>query len=177
MDQLITNQFRAALIHLLTKEGRGAQSRLAKQQNIDGGYLNAIIKGRKPGSEKIRSKIACHFDMAYEDLFILGRRILEQTESLYANSDAPLSGVLKTTESTPQNRPDDINPSNIQTKLLKTAELLESGTSYGNLLAGLIDSFHDSLNMQSENETLLLQIKEIESQTQKIEEDVDIEIE
>jgi len=66
MDQLITNQFRAALTHLLAQEGRGSQARLAKQQNIDRGYLNAIVKGRKSGSEKIRSKIASHFDMAYE---------------------------------------------------------------------------------------------------------------
>ena len=101
MDQLITNQFRAALTHLLAQEGRGAQARLAKQQNIDRGYLNAIVKGRKSGSEKIRSKIASHFDMAYEDVFVLGRRVLEQAESSAANYENQTFDVLTTAEPTP----------------------------------------------------------------------------
>jgi len=164
MDQLITNQFRAALTHLLAQEGRGAQSRLSKQQNIDRGYLNAIVKGRKPGSEKIRSKIADHFDMAYEDMFILGRRILEQTDSSSENYEIQMPDVLSAAEPTPQNEQasnalgfrttEEDASAIIQTKILKMIELLESGTRYGNLLAGLIDSFYDSLHTKRENETL-----------------------
>ena len=56
MDQSAPNQFRAALTYLLNQEGRGAQTRLADQQKIDRGYLNAIVRGRKSGSEKKRTK-------------------------------------------------------------------------------------------------------------------------
>ena len=69
-------KFRAALDFLLAKEGRKAQSRLSKEQNIDSGYLNSIIKGRKPGSITVREKIAAHFDLEYEDMLYLGRWIL-----------------------------------------------------------------------------------------------------
>jgi len=69
-------KFRAALDFLLEKEGRKAQSRLSKEQNIDSGYLNSIIKGRKPGSITVREKIAAHFDLEYEDMLYLGRWIL-----------------------------------------------------------------------------------------------------
>mgnify|MGYP001764718856 CR=1 FL=1 len=58
MSNDIPTQFRTALNHLLQQEGRGAQVRLARVENIDRGYLNAIIKGRKPGAEAIRSRIA-----------------------------------------------------------------------------------------------------------------------
>ncbi len=69
-------KFRAALDFLLEKEGRKAQARLSKEQNIDSGYLNSIIKGRKPGSIAVREKIAAHFDLEYEDMLYLGRWIL-----------------------------------------------------------------------------------------------------
>lgn len=166
MDQLITNQFRAALTHLLAQEGRGAQARLAKQQDIDRGYLNAIVKGRKSGSEKIRSKIASHFDMAYEDVFVLGRRVLEQAESSAANYENQTFDALTTAEPTPENTLGDDaidfkvptkregGSSSIHTRILKTIEVLESDTKYGDLLAGLIDAFHDSLGTKREKETI-----------------------
>ncbi len=69
-------KFRTALNFLLEREGRKAQSRLSKEQNIDSGYLNSIIKGRKPGSITVREKIAAHFDLEYEDMLYLGRWIL-----------------------------------------------------------------------------------------------------
>ena len=76
MNNDIPTQFRTALNHLLQQEGRGAQVRLARVENIDRGYLNAIIKGRKPGAEAIRSRIAAHFGMTYEEMLLLGRRLL-----------------------------------------------------------------------------------------------------
>ena len=166
MDQLITNQFRAALTHLLAQEGRGAQARLAKEQDIDRGYLNAIVKGRKSGSEKIRSKIASHFDMAYEDVFVLGRRVLAQAEESAANDENQTFDALTTAEPTPENTIGDDaidfkvparregGSSSIHTRILKTIEVLESDTKYGDLLAGLIDAFHDSLSTRREKETI-----------------------
>ena len=186
MDQLITNQFRAALTYLLAQEGRGAQTRLARQQSIDRGYLNAIVKGRKSGSEKIRSKIANHFDMAYEDMFILGRRVLEKAEHSFADYEMQAFEVLTTAKPTSDISVDkalgfkvpmkgEDGSSSIQTRIVKTIELFESGTIYGDLLARLIDAFHDSLNTKRENQALQKQMKELESRVQKLEDSSDSE--
>ncbi len=77
MAQLVSKQFHAALTYFLTEEGWGAQARLAQEQKIDRGYLNAIIKGRKNGSDKIREKIAGHFGVTFEEMLSLGRRVLD----------------------------------------------------------------------------------------------------
>lgn len=79
MNNAIAEQFRAALNFLLYQEGRGGQVRLALAQNIDRGYLNAVIKGRKPTAEEIRLKIANHFGMTYEAMLTLGRAVEEGT--------------------------------------------------------------------------------------------------
>ena len=186
MDQLISKQFRAALTYLLAREGRGGQTRLARQQSIDRGYLNAIVKGRKSGSEKIRSKIAEHFDMAYEDMFILGRRVLEKTEHSSADYENQTFESLTTAEPTSDISVDkaldfkvpmkgEDGSSSIQTRIVKTIELFESETIYGDLLAGLIDAFHDSLTTKRENQALQKQMKELESRVQKLEENMDCE--
>jgi hypothetical protein len=75
-------KFRTALDFLLSQEGRKAQSRLSKEQNIDSGYLNSIIKGRKPGSITVREKIASHFELEYEDMLYLGRWILSGNDGI-----------------------------------------------------------------------------------------------
>ncbi len=85
-------KFRTALDFLLSQEGRKAQSRLSKEQMIDSGYLNSIIKGRKPGSISVREKIASHFELEYEDMLYLGRWILSGNDgktwtSLYNRLD------------------------------------------------------------------------------------------
>lgn len=76
MDQTPTDQFRAATRHLLDVRGRGAQARLAETTGIDKGHLNGIIKGRAPGSEDVRAKIAAALNMQYEELLALGRKLL-----------------------------------------------------------------------------------------------------
>lgn len=63
MNNPIAEQFQAALNYLLQQEGRGAQVRLAVARNIDRGYLNAVIKGRKP---------------AAEEMLVFGRRVQEE---------------------------------------------------------------------------------------------------
>jgi len=69
-------QFIAALNYLLNKQGRGAQSQLAKALGIDRSYLNAIVKGRSPGPQEKKDKIAAYFDLHYESMLSLGRWLL-----------------------------------------------------------------------------------------------------
>lgn len=69
-------QFIAALNFLLKKEGHGSQARLARALKIDSGYLNNILKGRTPGSQEKKEKIASYFNRHYESMLSLGRWLL-----------------------------------------------------------------------------------------------------
>ncbi len=179
MAQSVTNQFQAALTHLLTQEGRGAQSRLAGQQNIDRGYLNAIIKGRKPGSEEVRAKIAGHFNMTYEDMLALGRSILgrgdlEISEGKKGNEQKPAAKdniaradkgviVFKSPKKFQEAQ------SGFSEKIMKVVEILESDTIYRDVLAELIDAFHESVSTKNDNLKLRNQMKEMESRIASLE--------
>ena len=74
--------FRAAALHLTSRK-RGEQARISKEMDIHGPYLNAILKGRKPGTEEIRRKIAAalgYEGRRYEDFLEIGRSVLEGHE-------------------------------------------------------------------------------------------------
>ena len=85
-------KFRTALDFLLKQEGRTAQARLSKEKGIDSGYLNSILKGRKPGSIAVKDKIASHFELEYEDMLILGRWILSGNQGESWKPTDSLSG-------------------------------------------------------------------------------------
>lgn len=179
MDQSAPNQFRAALTYLLAQEGRGAQTRLANQQKIDRGYLNAIVRGRKSGSERKRSEIAAYFNMTYEDMLALGRRILQGEENptlkkgngvelrLKENLDrGELSGETPDFNITPKY---GAGASNIPDRIVRVIEVLSSGTGYDDLLAGLIDAFHDTVSTKKENLALKNKLREMESRIASLE--------
>lgn len=52
---------------LLHQEGRGGQVRLAVSQKIDRGYLNAVIKGRKPAAEEGRTPTPAEAKAVFPD--------------------------------------------------------------------------------------------------------------
>jgi len=170
MAQTVSNQFRAALTHLLVREGRGAQSRLASQQGIDRGYLNAIIKGRKSGSEVIRDKITKYFSMEYEEMLALGRKILDGK-----GGGSPVKGKVKRkAPSLPdvvgQDGSDvlavDCQPAAsmaISEKMVKVIQILESQTIYRDILSGMIDAFHAALVAQSDRGSLRSRITLLEA--------------
>ena len=179
MAQSVTHQFQAALSHLLTQEGRGAQSRLAGQQKIDRGYLNAIVKGRKPGSEEVRAKIASHFNMTYEDMLTLGRSILVGGECeislktkggkefLRPQNDNAISNKSVLDFKSPKKFLEA--QSGFSEKIMKAVEILESDTIYRDVLAELIDAFHESVRTKNDNLNLRNQMKEMESRIASLE--------
>lgn len=176
MAQTVSNQFRAALTHLLVREGRGAQSRLASQQGIDRGYLNAIIKGRKSGSEAIREKITEYFRMEYEEMLALGRRLLDgQSGSI------PVKGKVRKKKSAlpevvDQEENDvvavDCPPTMamaISEKMVKAIQILESQTIYREILSGMIDAFHGALVAQNDRGSLRTRISLLEAKLAQFE--------
>ena len=171
MDQLITEQFKRALIFLLENEGRGAQTRLAREKDIDRGYLNAIIQGRKKGSENVRSKIADHFRMPYEEMLALGRSLLETSEQ---EKERPARLVL-IQDSKEEVTPGKDNVSgtgmdlSISEKIRKAIEILETDSGYRSRFAGLIDVFHEALMTRNANADLRIKLEEMEKRIVQLE--------
>jgi hypothetical protein len=172
MNQTFHKQFHAALTHLLKEEGRGAQTRLASEQKIDRGYLNAIVKQRKSGSDKVWEKIAHHFKMTFEEMLSLGRTILEageipvliqtmEEEPKY-NQDFSIDPAEKIKKYGISPKSENATP-DIPEKIVKTIEILGGGTGYNYLLSDVIDVFHKMINTEKENVMLKNKLKDLES--------------
>jgi len=171
MDQLITEQFKRALIFLLEKEGRGAQTRLAREKDIDRGYLNAIIQGRKKGSENVRSKIAAHFQMPYEEMLALGRRLLETSGQEKKSPSGPVIEQVAKAEVMPEQgkvtgKGMDLS---ISDKIRKAIEILETDSEYRSRFADLIDVFHEALMTRKANADLRIKLEEMEKRIVQLE--------
>jgi transcriptional regulator with XRE-family HTH domain len=192
MDQSATNQFRAALTYLLDQEGRGAQARLADLLGIDRGYLSAIIRGRKPGSEAKRTQIAAHFGMVYEDMLALGRRIINGDDDPSRKGqaeDTPPSQEGIDTDAE-ENRVIDFKtspinasgPGDVSKKIITLLQMLNSDTVYAGILDGLLDSYQESVStdqkiqqLEKENLALRNEIKEMKSRLDRLESHSDSE--
>ncbi|RJQ28679.1 hypothetical protein C4565_03385 [Candidatus Parcubacteria bacterium] len=160
MEQSATKLFHAALCHLLNREGRGSQSRLSAQQNIDRGYLNAIVKGRKPGSEQARAKIAAYFRMTYEEMLSLGRNLLLDTsgESIEGKKwTIDDEGIEKSDSKVGSSH----TVSSISECLRKTVEILGSDSICREVFAGLIDAFYEAISTQQVNHALQAELSEM----------------
>ncbi|MBA3008488.1 MAG: hypothetical protein KJ900_17410 [Proteobacteria bacterium] len=184
MTQSVAKQFHAALTHLLSEEGRGAQTRLASEQQIDRGYLNAIVKQRKLGSDKIRERIADHFKMTFEEMLSLGRRILsgEDISVLKRNKMAEvLSSAPHLDEQTKEISKIDFFPKqelaslSIPDKIIQVIEILNAGSGYDNLMSDFIGAVHDMVSTKKENEALKNQLREIETRLVILEKQTDSE--
>ena len=146
MNNPIAEQFRSALNYLLHQEGRGAQVRLAVTQNIDRGYLNAVIKGRKPAAEEIRLKIADHFGMLYEQMLAFGRCIQEGRTPALKESKP----VLPDQEEIrlPAAKADSGQHNCDSTVIIQMVlELLGSGTGHSDVITGVITALHKTMNV------------------------------
>ncbi len=193
MDQTATNQFRTALTYLLDQEGRGAQARLADLLGIDRGYLSAIIRGRKPGSEAKRCQIAAHFGMVYEDMLILGRRILNGEDDPSRRGQEgkiPLSKESVDVDAENERVIDFKIPpitgsgsKNVSEKIINFLQMLDSDSAYSMVLDGLLDIYQDNVRtkqknsdleeelrgLKKENFEMKSQLKELESRLDRLE--------
>ncbi len=174
MKMSIPQQFRVALNHLLQLEGRGAQVRLSTAQNIDRGYLNAIIKGRKPGAEDIRVRIATHFGMTYEEMLALGRRIFEGLAN-----EKEGGGGCRLPKGSSKREGDVVNGINngkgnefgarISEKICQVLEILESRTEHSIFLSTLISAYHQEIFKDSENKMFENRLEKIERRLEQVE--------
>jgi hypothetical protein len=172
MNQTIHKQLHAALTHLLEEEGRGAQTRLAAEQKIDRGYLNAIIKQRKSGSAKMWEKIAHHFKMTFEEMLSFGRTIVQEVEAhgldqslreeTGVSQDVPIGpgNKIKKYDFIPKS--EEAIP-DIPEKIMKAIDILRGDTGYSNLFSDVVDAFHKTINTEKEHALLKDKLKDLES--------------
>lgn len=165
MNNAIAEQFRAALNFLLHQEGRGAQVRLAGAQNIDRGYLNAVIKGKKPAAEEIRLKIADHFGITYEAMLTLGRAIQEGI--VFQGQGVSRLGPSRDKQSNVETH--DRHPDKTKSEILqRTLEMLND-TEYNSILREVIDAFYKAMEERRENVDMVRRLKVLEERLSKLE--------
>ena len=167
MNNAIAEQFRAALNFLLHQEGRGAQVRLAVAQNIDRGYLNAVIKGRKPAAEDIRLKIADHFGMTYEAMLILGRAVEEGV--LSQDTENSKSWIARKSQIFLQVKADQVSNDLSLKALQQATEILTSETEYCAVLVEIISTLHKTLKNRRETGGGTERLKLLEARLEKLE--------
>lgn len=166
MNNPIAEQFRTALNFLLQQEGRGAQVRLALAQNIDRGYLNAVIKGRKPAAEEIRLKIVDHFGMTYEAMLTLGRAVQEGT--VVQGQGVSRLGSLRDTQSSADSFGRHLDKRKSET-LQRALEVLKSETEYSAILSGVIDGLYGAMKGKRENVEMVRRLEMLEERLGKLE--------
>ena len=166
MNNPIAEQFRTALNFLLQQEGRGAQVRLALAQNIDRGYLNAVIKGRKPAAEEIRLKIVNHFGMTYEAMLTLGRAVQEGT--VVQGQGVSRLGSLRDAQSCADSLGRHLDKTKSET-LQRAVEVLKSETEYNAILSGVIDGLYGAMRGKRENVEIVRRLEMLEERLGKLE--------
>ena len=133
--------------------------RLALAQGIDRGYLNAVIKGRKPAAEEIRLKIADHFGMLYEEMLVFGRRVQEGLVKTEEGKDAEGNDVEVANNS----------GNDISSKIEQVREILESGTGYDQVFSNLIDTVHQAIKIGRKSREIENRLEEIERRLEGLE--------
>ncbi len=81
--------FLAALNFLLKKEGFGSQKKLANAVDMRPNFLNNIIKGKSPGPQDKKEKIADYFGMKYEEMLAFGRKLIEEDNKNFSVRETP----------------------------------------------------------------------------------------
>ncbi|MDD2464727.1 MAG: hypothetical protein PHI97_12090 [Desulfobulbus sp.] len=166
MSNVIADMFRAALNFLLHQEGRGAQVRLAVAQNIDRGYLNAVIKGRKPAAEEIRLKIANHFGITYEAMLTLGRAIEEGM--VVQSQGVSRFGPSRDTQSRAESI--DRHPEKTKSETLqRVLAMLDSETEYSTILSGVVEALDKAMEERREKVDMARKLESLEERMGRLE--------
>jgi plasmid maintenance system antidote protein VapI len=166
MNNVIAEQFRAALNFLLHQEGRGAQVRLSVAQDIDRGYLNAVIKGRKPGAEEIRLRIADHFGMTYEAMLTLGRAVQDGIVMQRQGISQPQPS--KDTQSSGESYDQPLEKTKSEA-LQRFLEVLNSETEYSIILREMINTFYNAMKERQGTSNIIRRLEMLEERMGKLE--------
>lgn len=70
--------FSLGIQRLLRDEPRGTQAKIARELNIDTGWLSGIVRGSKSCPDELKQQIAEQLGSNMEDIYALGRSLSEE---------------------------------------------------------------------------------------------------
>ncbi|MFC1896671.1 hypothetical protein ACFL0Q_08470 [Thermodesulfobacteriota bacterium] len=73
---MVYERFHAALVHLVSRGGHGAQASLARRAGISKSHVTLLLKRKRGASKQTQENIARAFGYTHEHFLTLGRRLL-----------------------------------------------------------------------------------------------------
>lgn len=106
-----------------------------------------LSREESPDQNRSVQKISAHFRLTYEEMLSLGRNLLWDTGG---KSIEEKNGTIddEVTEKSDSKVGSSHTVSSISECVRKTVEILESDSMYREVLADLIDAFHDAISTQ-----------------------------
>jgi transcriptional regulator with XRE-family HTH domain len=160
-------EFSAALAHLVSKKGRGAQEALAKQVRITPQYISRLARGERSGAEDVRRKIASALGYSYDEFLALGRALLrgDHSSSIGSTSDELIRKPVERGSGSCCVAGASELPPETKDLVSLAVEILTSETKYARLLAENIRSFHESIQFTERIESLEGELTETREMT------------
>lgn len=159
--------FIAALQKELKEQGRGAKKKLAASVGVSPNHLSDILAQRKNAGQKLKERIADNLSISFEDMLVLGRRIIEgrggEEEDNVSGSDSnkDAGGGLEQKSI----RMNDF--------LAMAAGILESNTPYRQALISNITAYHQAMDMADKENKALQLIKSLQEEINIMRQDID----
>jgi transcriptional regulator with XRE-family HTH domain len=157
--ETLNDCFVAALQKRLKEQGRGSKKKLAANVGVSPNHLSDILGQRKNASQKLKERIADALNMSFEDMLVLGRRIVEGREFVKKDQES--------TESLNQE-----SKSNDEF-LAIAAQILESGTPCRQALISNLTAFRQAIELGSKEAKALQMITSLQEEIKTIRQDVE----
>lgn len=151
--------FVAALQKRLKEQGRGSKKKLAADVDVSPNHLSDILGQRKNAGQKLKERIADALNMSFEDMLMLGRRIVEGRES--GENDQ------SSTESLHQG-----SKSNDEFIAIAN-QILESDTPYRLALISTLTAFHQAMEGESKEVKALQMIASLQEEIKTMRKDIE----
>lgn len=159
--------FVAALQKRLKEQGRGSKKKLAADVGVSPNHLSDILAGRKNAGQKLKERIAVTFDISFEDMLVLGRRIAEDhidegIDNISERDSGQCFGGVPEQKST---KTTDI--------LHMAADILESNTPYRQALISNIAAYSQAIDMTNKEKKAPQLIKSLQEEINIMRQDID----
>lgn len=159
--------FIAALQKELKDRRRGVKKELAASVGVSPNHLSDILAQRKNAGQKLKERIANTLHISFEDMLVLGRRIVESRTNeggdKISEGDAGKDSVGGLEQIS-------INTTDF---LAMAAAILESNTQYRQALISNITAYYQAMEMTHKEKMALQLIKSLQEEIHIIRQDID----
>ncbi|MGB3209286.1 MAG: hypothetical protein WBB19_01130 [Desulforhopalus sp.] len=159
--------FIAALQKELKEQGRGAKKKLAASVDVSPNHLSDILALRKNAGQNLKERIADNLGISFEEMLVLGRRIIEGWEDEGGNN---VSGSDSSKDDRGGMEQKSIRMNDL---LAMAARVLESKTPYRQALISNITAYHQAMDMTDKENKALQLIKSLQEEINIMRQDID----